>query len=286
MFITEITEENLEEYEAYLPGDVAENIGRPYYRGVAVTQDEAPQAAIVWEWRHKEDEEKSTEGRLEWLRAEDSDAGSEVLAEYARMAADEGAERTFYSLPQKECEALGGLLKEAGFSEEKQEGQDIVLTVGQFMELDVMKHPKVPDYVKSLEELRSRSFRRGLMDCVYHVHRDLPEDLTALSLDWYDLQVSCYEELDDNVNGFLLVHRTASGKLRLDLLADWGPDARLSLVYLMRHAILKASEVYPADTQVVLHRHDDSSYKLAAYLFPNAKGEACLGGERKEEGSE
>lgn len=89
-------------------------------------------------------------------------------------------------------------------------------------------------------------------------------------------------EADDRINGFLLVHKLPSGKLRVECMCAFGPDLKKDLVYLMRFAILHAARIYTEDTEVIIPRKDDSTRQLAGYFFPNVAGEQCICGERNE----
>ncbi|MCR5654452.1 MAG: hypothetical protein K6G07_02285 [Lachnospiraceae bacterium] len=282
MEITEITEDNVEQFMEYIDPDACENIGRRFYRAVAVTDDDTTEAAMIWELKHAEDEEVDTEGRLDWISVTDASAKKLLFEEYASRATEEEVTKSYFKFTTDAAGSLRETFEGEGFETEDCEGDDIVVTIERLLELPMVKKTKTPPYIVELGTLKSRSFRSGVIDCMYHIHRELPEDLAALSLDWYEPDVSCYEESDGNIDGFLLVHRMTSGKLRVELLADWGPDEKKNLMYMVRFSILRAAELYPHDTEVVIHRHDSATFKLSAYLFPEAKGEESFSGQRQE----
>ena len=90
-------------------------------------------------------------------------------------------------------------------------------------------------------------------------------------------------ETDGRADGFLLVHMMASGKLRIELFINSGPDPLKELFHMARFSVNKAIELYDDDSQIVIFRRDVSSVKLAHHLFPTIKGQKVLTGHRKEE---
>ena len=49
MDIVNLDEENIEMYTDYLTPDVAENVGRTFYRGLIVEDNDSPVAGMVWD---------------------------------------------------------------------------------------------------------------------------------------------------------------------------------------------------------------------------------------------
>ncbi len=52
------------------------------------------------------------------------------------------------------------------------------------------------------------------------------------------------------------------------------------LALMMKYAIRKGFELYPADTKVIIPRHDKASLRLSAYCLPNVKGRPSVYGSR------
>ena len=283
MEITRITQENIEDYADLIPGDIAENIEREFYRGIAVRDDETKtaNAAMIWEFEHLLDKEQDTRSRLSWLYHDGSEAGVRMFHAYEEDLRQESAVSSSVFLKKKDS-AEKGLLKEQRFSFSEKESQDLVVTIADLKTLDIAKKTATPAYIKSLDKILVRSFRRGIMNCLLYAKRNLLEDLSSLTMTWFEQKVSCYVETDGKANGFLLVHKTVSGDLRVETLAGFGPDARKNLVYMIRYAICKADEIYPPQTKVILPRRDATAENLAAYFFPGKRGEDGLFGEREE----
>ena len=93
--------------------------------------------------------------------------------------------------------------------------------------------------------------------------------------------MSCYTEMDEKAIGFLLVHETGSGALRIELLGASGPSAKNDLFHMIRFSILQASNLYSSSTRVLIPRRDDMARQLTAYFFPGKRGEICLCGTKE-----
>ena len=279
----QVTEDNLEDFGDIIPVDIAENIGRQPYHCIALEEDANDfSAAMVWEFKHLNDVTKPTISRLSWLFAGNPDAGKEVFNEYGNVMREVEAKKSVAMIPEEEASGVTGVLTDAGFDLKKQEDENLIVTVGMLSKLDVIKKGKTPDYLTPLGSLMTRSFRRGLMNCVFHTKREKLEDLSCLSMDWFEPDISCSVQTDDKITGMLLVHKCSSGRLRIEFMSASGPDAKKDLLHMIRFSMLQAVSNYPEDTEVIIPRRDETARKLAAYFFPNSKGETCLFGERTE----
>lgn len=274
-----ITEDNLETYRALIPEDVAENIGREYYRGVALGEGD-PEAALIWEIKNADEEDKETTSEVVWAYRRSADEGGDLFAAYSKEAGYEEVVRTWFELPGEDRE-LQDFFEDAGFSTKLREGRDVIVSVGDLSELSIARG-KVPSYVMGLGELMVRQYRRGIMDCLIHRGKGIHEDLAQLPMGFFDQEISSCVMMDDKVDGFLLVHVLPSGAILISFLCSLGPDSRINMAMMMRRSIQMAAKQYPANTRVILRRHDEASEKLAAKLFPKKKGETVLGGERME----
>ena len=283
MNVIQITEDNIDDFRDIIPGDIAENIGRQPYHCIALEdgKDVLP-AAMVWEYKHLNDETKPTLSRLSWLHADDPDAGNGVFTEYGDTIREVEAEKSMFLLPEAEVSGVEDVYKSAGFDLKAQEGEELTVTVGMLSGLDMIKKGKTPEYLSPLGTLMTRSFRRGLMNCIFHTQRERVEDLSCLPMDWFEPELSCSVQTDDKITGMLLVHKCSSGRLRVEFMSASGPDAKKDLFHMVRFAILQAVANYPSETEVIIPRRDEASRKLAAYFFPNKKGQASVFGERKE----
>ena len=277
-----ITEENIEELDELLPEDIAENIGRSSYQAIAMEEGTETSAAMVWEYRYLEDENRDPQSHLSWIFAKDNKAGENLFTEYAKDISEEGIVKSVAAFAASEAGEMVEILKAAGFSITEKEVSNIHVTIGDLEKLDVLKKKKTAANLRPLEDLQVRIFRRGIMNCIFHTKREHLEDLATLPIDWYDTDVSCCVTSDDRIDGFFLVHRLSSGRLRVEFMAAVGPDARIDLINMIRFSAFRAIEKYPKETEIILPRRDESAEKLVGYFFPGAKGEPGIYGEREE----
>jgi len=101
-------------------------------------------------------------------------------------------------------------------------------------------------------------------------------------MSWFEQDVSSCVQTDGKATGFLLVHKTESDKLVVELLFAMEPDATINLLQMIRYSVNAAAEKYPPETEVILKRHDGNSKALINKLFPDKKGAEALAGEREE----
>ncbi len=283
MDITEITAEDIERLEADVDIDALENIGRKYFRGLAAFDEGVYCGAIIWELKYVDDIYNSTESRIDYFDAKDKEAADTLLEYYTRTTTDDDIEKSFFELPGVAEGVVYEALKEGGFDVKEVEGTNVTVDVKQFAGLPLIKDKNIPARINALSALSQRTFRRGIVDFMFHIQREVPEDLDELPMEWYESDISCYDETDGDVSGYFLIHKTKSGKLRTELLADWGPESQTTLLHLIRFATIRGCESYPETTEVIIRRHDDSTYKMVKYFFPNAVGKPSIAGERNEE---
>jgi hypothetical protein len=276
-----ITKNNIRDFSDFFDPEEAENIGRDFYRSVAVLEDGACRAAVIWELKHSEDDEADTLSRLAWLSAPDEEAGAQLLDEYGEQIAEEEVHLSSFEFPAGIEEK--SFLEAQGFDTRPAEATSIVITVGSLAHLPMLKLKKpVPSYINPISELTMREFNRGIINCIFHSNRELTEDLTTLPVEWFDPDLSCYVESDDVVEGFLLVHKTVTGRLKVELLIDVGPDAQTELLHMVRFSMRKALEMYDSDTPIVISRSFGAARKLTKFLFPEVAGEDVIIGRREE----
>ncbi len=283
MDITEITVDNVSDFENDIDGDILENIGRKFYKGVVAQNEGEFLGAIIWDLRYVDDIYHVTESRIDLFEVNDSEAGKNLIEYYTRTLEEDEVEKSSFELPNSDENIAFEVLREQGFSVDLAESSEIIVSVSDLLNLPLAQKKNIPGYIKSLSELSPRTYRRGIVDCMFHIQREVLDDLDELSIEWYEPSISCYEETDGDVSGYLLGHKCSSGKLRMELLADWGPDAQKALLHMIRFAIRCGGDNYPEDTQVIINRHDESTINLTNYLFPNATGTTCMKGERLEE---
>ena len=279
MNIKEIMEDNIEDYSSVISDDVAENMERMYFRGLACHDDDDNiQSAIIWELRSVE-KDADTEAQIECVYAENPDSLGTLLEEYHNQATDEDVVRTFFeltSLDDKVGSALGG----CGFDVSSVESRDVIIPVSELRTLPLMKK-RPPDYVKSIADLDLKSYHQGIMKILFKDDVSAMEDLSYIPKTWFEQDVSCYVTTDDKVNGFLLVHEFPSGILMPVLYNATGPDFLKDLAYMMIYSIAWAAKKHP-DAKVLVRRRNKNVAAMVGKLFPGKKGFPAMAGKREE----
>ena len=280
MIVEEIGMENIEKYDAIIGADMTENIGRLYYRGLGLTDSDGnPKASMVWELQHYEDEEQDTGSFVRQLHA-DKEQMVSILEKYTEEIRENGVLRTKFELLPDTVKKAN--LEETGFSLKQGEGSQLTVSLSELVQLPFIKKTRVPDYIRDLTDLDARSLKRGILSCIFRGKREVTEDLNSLPFDWFEKDVSCYTQTDGRIDGLLLVHKTASGCLRPELLINVGAESKKDLMYMICFSANRAKEIYFDDTKILIPRNDDASGKLAAYFFPGKKGEKVVYGSREE----
>ncbi len=276
-----ITEDNLEEYAALLPPDMAECIGREYCRAVTLAEAGEDGPVLVYELKNADEEEEDTAAELLWMHFAGVKEAEALLEAYREAAAEEEVARTSYEFTEYD-EDLKEALTAAGFTAYERESRDLVVSLEELAAHPVAKG-REPSYIAGLEELMVRQYRRGIMDCLFHKRKGVYEDLASLPMSFFDEQVSSCVMADGRTNGFLLVHALPSGQLVVGYMCAFEPDMKLNLAMMIRRSIQAAASKYPADTRVILRRHNEATANLTAKLFPKKTGATALAGEREEE---
>ncbi len=175
-------------------------------------------------------------------------------------------------------------LAKAGFSLEKKESRDLLVTLKELSALPLLKATGNTDgnssgEVKSIQSLLTREFRKTVAYCAACGRMGVLPDLCELPMEWYDAEVSACVSGDRRARGLLLVHAPLSGRLMVDLLAAFGTDFQKQLLNMMRFSVEAASVKYPENTIVILRRHSAETESLAGKLFPGKQGEQVWYGE-------
>ena len=284
MAVSEISYANIWKYADQIDSDDAENIERPFYHGIVLENDEGLlEAGAIWEVRSLENERNDTIAEISWLNVTSEEAGEDFITAYTSSIQDDEITDSCFELVDERGKDSGAILTSYGFRTKERECRTIIVTVADLKNIASLKLDKrIPEYIHPLSDISDYELQRGIVSCIFHSHRPLVQDLTNLPLTWYEPDISCYVETDGRADGFLLVHRTPSGKLRIELFINNGPDPKTELYHMARFAAKKTIEMYDDETQIILVRRDPSSIKLTARLFPEIKGETALVGRRKE----
>ncbi len=284
MTIVELNEENIREYASDITEDVAENIGREFFRGIIAAADDGKDmaAGIIWQYKNLEDEKQDTESVIEWIRIKDVNAAEALFAAYSESIAKEGALTSRVVIPVKDSKTEVQALKDAGFRIRLTEGDNIIVSLSELSELAVMKSRKVPDYIYPLNTLVLRRFRRGVEQCISIGQKGLCEDLASLPMTWFDPDISFYAEKDGKFCGFLLFHVLPSGMICIQLMTGIGKDFQQTILGMIRKFIITMEEHYPPDTKIQMNRRNQASLQLAEKLLPRGFGIPVYTGSRGE----
>lgn len=284
MPVVELNEDNSEEYAPYLGKDMAENLSRTFYRGLAVLREGNPEPAamMIWELHNSEDETKDNENVIEMISAEDEEAGKELFTGYGDFLSREPVRRSHFVIPAKRDMLEKAVLKQAGFSIKLMEGDRIMVKAGDFSKLPLMKAKKDLPSIQPIKETTMRQFRKGIWRCVGTKMKGICEDLSYLPVDWFEPDVSSFSEQDGAISGFILFHKHPSGCLSLQLMVALGKDYQQTLLGMMHHSIQAMEECYDPETLVILNRHNKPSMHLSEKLFPRGFGSPVYIGVREE----
>ena len=278
--VKQITEENVKEYECILRPENAENIGRKFYRALALHDGEEMVKATVL-WKIKGDGiSADPEAELLQFDGKEVQAAQAILEAFGQAAMEEGITRTFFEFPadKKEAEILA--LKEAGYLIREAESRELLITAGELAKLPVMGKLLINNSVKSIGSMSLQQFRKGITECLYYKKNGDLEDLSLLPLSWFEADISCATVQDGVVNGMLLLHKNSIGELCVKLMFGNSRTNKSDFIRMIQFSILEITKKYHADTVIRVKCCDEETKAFAGTLFQKKKGNTILYGER------
>ena len=280
MTVIEITDDNAENFEAFIDEDMIENLEREFFRGIGAMDDSGkPVGALVFELKDSESE-ADTKSRIRSLNVLNDEVKDLIMSEYEDAASNEAVVESFYELPDEE---MSKRLEASGFSLEVMEGLDLVVTMEDIKKLvRTININKFPAYISSLGEVSVAQYRTFIKNCMFKGRYGLLEDLPYLTKNWFEQEVSCCALTDDDLSGVFLLKRTPSGALFALLYTAFGPDYQRNLGLMMAYTAKRIAEIYPDETRVVIRRHNEGVKKLTDRFFSNLRGEQVFNGKRSE----
>ncbi len=283
MVIIDINGENVEQFATYMGQDMAENLGREFYHGIAVMSDSEEEflAGIVWEYMNMEDK-ADTESVIEWLKILDPEATELLFSSYKDAVSNARVVRSKVVIPVEDSQNEKKALKDAGFKVRLTEGDHIIVNLSELSALPFMASRKVPGNIRVLNELPLRQFRKGMSKCVEIGKKGICEDLSYLSMNWFEADVSCFAKTDDTISGFFLFHKLPSEMLSMQLMVGMDKNAQQNLLGMMRLFVISMEEKYSPDTKILLDRHNQASLMLSEKLLPRSFGIPVYSGSREE----
>lgn len=280
MDIIELTDDNIFEYLDFIPVDIADFIGRVFFHGILVIEDETPVAGMIWELKNMMSEDPK-ESRIIWIMVKNEEAAGLLFDSYKENISLEDVERSYYSIPASDAETEKKWLAENGFSAELSEGDEITAYLWQIKDVPFIKNVPDDKAILPLKNATQSAFSAAGKKMFELGLTGLCDDLIYLPRSFFDNEMSCFYQEDDTINGLFLFHRLPSGGLKLMLMAYIGNDRR-RLLSMMKSALKNAMEIYSKDTEIVLDRHNYSALALGERFFPNEIGKPVYVGSRSE----
>ena len=284
MEIVKLDEDNIEDYVNYVTEDVAENIGRMFYRGILAINDGTPVAGMVWEVRNLM-LDSDNESSIIWLRIDSDDAADALFEEYSSMIRDDDVVQSNFSLPARTAAAETKALERAGFTVKFMEGDLIKARLSEIAELPLLKKIRPADSIRPLKTITQRGFVAGIKRFVAKGLYGICQDLPYLSRTYFENDISCYSEDDGEINGLLLFHLNPSGGLVVVIMGAIGSNYGKILPQLIKQSVTNAAEFYSPDTEIWIDRHNYASLALSEKLFPRGFGIPVYIGSRRESGT-
>ena len=281
MYIVNLDEDNIEVYTDYFTPDIAENIGRTFYRGLIVDSEEGPLAGMIWEVRNMMKEEDN-ESNICFLKVDDDVAGELLFDEYKSLVEEDEVTKSNFSLPAKSTERETKALEDAGFTVKFMEGDLIKCRLSEILELKFIQKVTPSENIHALRTMTQRGFNSSVRNFMMNGLYGLCEDLPYLPRSYFENDISCYSEVDGEVNGILLFHKNPSGGLIVSVMAAIGKDYGKILPHMIRYSVTCCREYYPDDTEVWIDRHNYASLALSEKLFPRGFGIPVYIGSREE----
>lgn len=283
MSVFEISDDNLGEFIDLLGEDMVDDMNRQFYRGYGTRDDDGNiNGAMVYEVRGLDDDDLDTVSRMLYFRADSDEACDELDRIYREEGVDDDdITESFYEF---EDEEMAGICEKEGYSKDAKESDIVRIKLSDASKLEfVNKVKNLPDYIVRLEKLSLSQYRAGVKNCVFSGQSGILEDLSYLSMDWFDGAISSCTITDDEVNGFFFVRTTPSGIIMPVLLYAYGPDYIKNLALMIARSVKEAENRYPPETEIVICRTRKASAALLKKLMPSVKGERAFFGKRKEE---
>lgn len=274
MDIISVDGENVTNYAAVLPEDVAENLERSCYRAIGM---ENGRDILVWReagW------DNPGQAFVLWFRAEDRETAEQLLFEYEKRIKEAGVQKSLLRLPEDTTDLVKSTLKEFGYLIKLKEEGILTLTLKDVVTAELLKGIPHSNRVTGIGELSFIQLRKGLDACLSYGEA-APEEILELPLTWFERELSCCVELDRRVGGFLLIHRMPSGALLPQFFKVIKPAIRQDLLGMLKYAAAKAAERYSLDTPIYVFSESREIRAFIAKLFPGRSYVKQLTGSRE-----
>lgn len=283
MELIKLTEDNITDYAAYIGEDVAENIGRIYFRGILAVEGDAPVGGMIWQLRNMQEEDNHC-SNIVWLVCSDEQIAEALFGKYNEMIREADVAMSTFTLPAKTSKVEKQILKDYGFSVALTEGDLLTARLSELMAIGFVKSMKQSENIKAIRDITQRGFNNALRRIISMGHVGTCDDISYLSRSYFENDVSVYAEDDGVINGMLLCHKRPSGKVEVCMLASMDKNNVKLLPQLIAAAAYNASELYPPETEIIIDRHNYAALALGEKLFPRGFGVPVYTGSRVENG--
>ncbi|MBQ7614048.1 MAG: hypothetical protein IJU77_03325 [Butyrivibrio sp.] len=273
--------DNVQDFEEYLTPDMTENIGRIFFRGIVLKNEEQIQGGMVWEYRNTAIEDKK-ESHIVFLRIKSEEAADALLDEYKDQIGRENIAVSKVNLPAKAGSLEKKILKEKGFKIFLDEGDEIVATLSEIAAIDFIHKVKPSDKVRPLVTASQRGLTTSIRRFLSMGKSGVTEDIAYLPRSYFENDISMYIEDEGIITGLFLFHRCPSGRIKIILMATLNKESVKILPSMMAAAFNAAMLIYSAETEVVINRHNYATLALGEKLFPRSFGIPVYTGSRPE----
>lgn len=265
MNIITLNKENITAYQSMLIPDVADNIGRADWYGIA---EEQGRGTLVFRCNSVKGK-----GEMFFFTASDAKTADALLTEYEDRLCNAGITGSELELPL----TLGSIEQEAldrkGYRLSTGESRILRTTVAYLAALPVAARGELPQTIGSTGALSIRQFQQAIRK---KQKADISEEVQIHSPAWFDQVLSCYVQIKGKICGCLLIHRMPSGAYHPELFRITEPASTNDLLNMIRYVIFRAQEQLSGDTPIVISRLSERTRALTDKLLPGLQGDTIL----------
>ena len=128
MEVIEITPDNSRDFASLLPEDISENIGRQYFRGRALLDEQHnTDSCLVWEYQHVNSDEGKT-ARILHFDVKDPEGGNLLFEAFEKVSTDDGAGKAVFEFSNTRSKEIA-FFGEKGYSVEVRRSRDVYLSL-------------------------------------------------------------------------------------------------------------------------------------------------------------
>ncbi len=280
MNIIELNQENIDDFRFFFGNDILDNIGRAYYNGLIAAEGYEIRAGMIWHYTNLDEDPVSV---IEWFETVDNASAEEILSAYSERLKEVDVKHSQIVVPATKTKEEKEILKNAGFAVKLTESDNVIVTLSELSAMPLMKDRKIPKGVTTIGEVTVRQFKECVEKCHSIGRRGVCDDISLLPTTFFERDVStCYVDANEDVTGLLLFHMLPSGMLSIQIMVCLDQNVGTVLPGMMRKFVEAMEENYPADTQILLNRHDEASLLLSEKLLPRGFGIPVYAGSRDE----